>query len=44
MLKQWELHDSRDLGNISYLTHIKELTRINKDWAIKGAYKLVDKE
>ena len=44
MLEQCELHDLHAIGCISHLTYVKELTRVNKDWAIRGAYKLVDKE
>ena len=44
MLKQMELQDELNLGNINYFTYLKEMTKSNREWAIKSGYSLVDKK
>jgi hypothetical protein len=44
ILKQWETRDLWETNSISFFTYVKQSTKNNKDWALKGAYKLVDKE
>lgn len=43
-VRQMQLHEERDLGNISYFEYMMEMTKASKDYQIKSLYELVDRE